>query len=83
MIEAVVNIGEFLLSLLDLLFSIFGFLGSSLLNGVNFFISTLTNLPLFLLDLFNELPPFYKVGISGVFGLLLLVVFLKIVSLVR
>lgn len=77
------DLKEFLISIFDLLFKVLSFCLESFSNGVNFFISTFTNIPLFILDLFNELPSFYRIGISGIFGLLLLVVFLKLVALVR
>ncbi len=72
---------EFIDNLISLLFNVIKFLGSSLIDGLNFFISTFVTVPLYILELFNELPPIFKIGISGIFGLLLLVVFLKIVSL--
>lgn len=83
MIEAFRDIGSFLLSLLDLFFKVLSFCIDSFFNGAQFFISTFTNIPLFLLELFEELPSFYQVGITGIFGLLILVVFLKLILLVR
>lgn len=83
MINAFKDIGSFLLSLIELLYNVLVFCLDSFFNGIQFFISTFTNIPLFLFDLFKELPPFYQVGITGIFGLLMLVVFLKLVALIR
>lgn len=74
---------EFIISIFNLLFNVIGFLGSSLINGLNFFITTFVTIPNVLFEIFNELPSFYKIGITGVFGCLLLVVFLKLIALVR
>ncbi len=83
MINMFKDLLEFFGSLFKLLYNVLTFCLNSFLNGIQFFISTFTNIPLFILDLFEELPPFYRIGISGVFGLLILVVFLKIATLVK
>lgn len=74
---------DFLNSIFDLLIDSFTFLSSSFLNGIQLFIALFTNIPNLLLDLFNELPNFIQIGLSGAFGFICLVVFLKIVSLVK
>ena len=81
--EQNVTLLNFITSIFNLFVNVISFLGNSLFNGLNFFITTFTTIPNILFEIFNELPSFYKVGLSGVFGCLLLVVFLKIVSLVR
>lgn len=81
--EQNVSLIDFIISIFNLLFNVVGYLGSSLLNGLNFFISTFSSIPNILFEIFYELPSFYKIGLSGVFGCLLLVVFLKLLALVR
>lgn len=81
--EQNVTLLDFLTSIFNLFVNVFNFLGNSLLNGLNFFITLFTSIPKVLFEVFNELPSFYKTGLVGIFCCLLLVVFLKIVSLVR
>lgn len=81
--EQDLNLIDFIISIFNLLVNVVGFLGSSLINGLNFFISTFTAVPNLIFDILSELPSFYKIGITGVFGCLLLIVFLKLVALVK
>ena len=81
--EQNVSLLDFITSIFNSFINVISFLGSSLLNGLNFFITTFTSIPNILFEIFNELPSFYKVGLTGVFGCLLLVVFLKLVSLAK
>jgi len=74
---------DFLNSVLKLIVEAFGFLSTSFINGIQFFIALFTNIPNLLLDLFYELPDFVQVGLSGTLGFICLVAILKIVSLVK
>lgn len=74
---------ELFTTLFDLLVSSIDFLGSSFINGIQFFLSLFINIPNFLLDLFGELPEFMQIGLSGAFGFICLVVFLKILALLK
>ena len=74
---------NFFTSLFDLCITLIDVLSDTLINGLQFFVAMFTNVPLFLLDIIKELPPFMYFGLTGVFGLLFLVVILKLISLVR
>lgn len=74
---------EFVSSLIELFVKSLTGLVTSFLNGVQFFFSTLSNIPLFIVDIFQELPSFFQVGLSGILGLLLFVVFMKLYALVK
>lgn len=72
-------IWELLKGIFDLVVLIF----DSLTNGIAFFITTMSKLPSFLIDLFYTLPTFIRIGLGGVFGLLIFVVIFKIIVLIR
>lgn len=74
---------EFFQSLLDLIGNVIIFCSSIFVNGIQFFITSFTTIPSILFDLFNALPSFYRMGITGVFGLLLFVVFGKLIALIK
>lgn len=74
---------DLLFSIIDLLFNVFNFLLSSFVNGIRFFASTFTSIPNLVFDLFNELPDFFNIGLTGIFGLLLTVVFFKLLVLFK
>lgn len=74
---------EFFVTLFNLLINSIDFLGSSFINGIQFFLSLFINIPNFLFDLFVELPEFVQIGLSGTFGFICLVVFLKILALLK
>lgn len=77
------NVVEFFYQFFLLIWNTVLFLSDALINGIQFLSSTLVSVPLFILELFNDLPNFVQVGISGVFGLLLVVIILKIVALIK
>lgn len=77
------NVFEFFYQFFLLIWNTVVFLSDSLINGIQFLSSTLVSVPLFILELFNDLPKFVQVGVSGVFGLLLVVIILKIVALIK
>jgi len=74
---------EFFVTLFDSVISVIDFLASSFINGIQFFISLFTNMPSYLLDIFSSLPDFIQIGISGAFGFVALVVFLKLLALLK
>lgn len=78
--------GEFIQlcgSLIKLFVNSLEFLFSSFINGVQFFTSTFTNIPNLIFDMFKELPSFFQIGLTGVFGLLLFVVLAKLFALIK
>lgn len=77
------SIFDIVVSILGSLISIIEFLLVSFKNGIQFFTSTFTSIPNLLFDLFDLLPSYFQVGISGIFGLLLLVVFFKLLILFK
>lgn len=72
-----------LTSIIQLLFNVFNFLLSSFVNGISFFASTFTSIPSLVFELLYELPDFFRIGLLGVFGLLLTVVFFKLLLLFK
>lgn len=74
---------EFFKALWDLVINSIDFLSSSFTNGFQFFISLFVNIPNFLFDIFGHLPDFIQVGITGAFGFIALVVFLKLLALLK
>ena len=74
---------HFLGSIINGIIILFITLINSFTDGVNFFISTFTHLPSIFYSIFLSLPEFYQIGIRGVFGLLLLVIILKIIVLIK
>lgn len=74
---------SFLNSLIKLVSNVFDSLGSAFINGVQFFISLFITIPNFLFDIFKDLPSFIQIGISGALGFILLVIFLKLLALLK
>lgn len=72
---------EFITFFFNFLIDGISFLGSSFINGLQFLLSTFITIPSLVLDLFYSLPGFFQVGLSGVFSLLLCVVFFKLLAL--
>lgn len=70
-------------SVIELLFNVFNFLLASFVNGIRFFASTFTSIPNLIFELLYELPDFFRIGLTGVFGLLLVVVFFKLLVLFK
>ena len=81
--EIVSKIVSFVFSILSLLYNVLVFLFDSFINGFQFFVSTFTNIPNLVFELLNELPPFFQVGLTGIFGLLLVVVFFKLYQIIK
>lgn len=77
------NIVNFGIKLIGSLVKLIDVLLSSFINGIEFFTASMTTIPTFVIDLLNGLPSFFKVGLTGVFGLLLLVVFFKIFAIIK
>ena len=76
-------IGTLLTSILTLLYNVFDLLLKSFVSGIQFFSSTITTIPDLIFDLLDSLPGFFQVGFTGVFGLLLCVVFFKLFQLFK
>lgn len=74
---------EFFTTFFSFLIDGISFLGGSFINGLQFMLSTFITIPSLVLDLFYSLPSFFQVGLSGVFSLLLCVVFFKLLVLFK
>lgn len=70
-------------SILKMIWNIVTNLDDVFLNGIQFFVSTFTNIPNFIFDILYELPVFYRNGLIGIFGLLLFILTIKIISLLK
>lgn len=77
------TIYDLLSSVIGLLVNLANFLLTSFISGIEFFSSTFISIPNLLFDLFFELPDYFRVGLSGVFALLLVVVFFKLLILFK
>lgn len=76
-------VSELITSIFTLLYNVVKFLITHFTSGVQFFASTFTSIPNLIFDLLYELPSFFQVGLAGIFGLLLFVVFFKLFQLVK
>ena len=74
---------DFLSSILVDFVKVLGLLLESFVNGFKFFTSAMSTIPGFVVDILNSLPSFFKVGLTGVFGLLLFVVFFKLFAIIK
>lgn len=74
---------SFIGSILETIYNLVKVLLSSLVNGLEFLGLSLTTIPNFLFDTFNGLPDFFKVGYTGLLGVLLLVAIFKLLSIIK
>lgn len=74
---------DFIIFFFNFLIDGISFLSSSFINGLQFLLSTFITIPSLVLELFYSLPNFFQVGLSGVFSLLLCVVFFKLLVLFK
>lgn len=77
------EIVDFVVSTIRLLYETISILPNLFINGLQYFVSTITTVPLFIIDLFHELPEFMQVGLSGILGLFMFIVFLKLFALLK
>lgn len=64
-------------------YNLINLLFSSLINGLKFFLMILTYVPNYFFDLFYDLPMFFRIGFTGVFGLLLFVLIFKLLKIIN
>ena len=78
------DVGEFVLLLLEMLFHFIVSIPSILTSGIEFITFILIRLPSIITNnMFSELPFVFRYGLSGAFGVVILISFLKIYSLVK
>lgn len=70
-------------AIFDLLGDILTFLGTMVIGAFDFFRIVFLDLPIFLLDIFNDLPMFIRMGISGVFGVVIVITVLRVLKLLK
>lgn len=78
----IVNFVQQLGGIITGLFKLVGVLFTSIFNGFQFFISSLSTIPNYIFDILNSLPSFFQIGLTGVFGLIIGITILKVVSIV-
>lgn len=77
------SIWNLLTSIISLFTDTIGLIIDSFVNGIQFFVSTITSIPNLVFDILDELPVFFQIGLTGVFGLLLFVIFFKLLQLIK
>ena len=80
---SLVKFGSVLLDLLKGIVELFGLLLDSLANGIAFFITIMSKIPTFIFELFNSLPGFIRIGLSGALGIMIFIVIIKVIVLIR
>lgn len=78
-----VQLANVIKTLLETIYNLITILLDSILNGFKFLGMSLTYIPNFLINIFNDLPDFLKVGYTGLLGCLLVIVIFKLISIIK
>lgn len=69
-------------SVLNGLFSLFKLLLDSIISGFQFSFTSFSVIPQYIFDTLSSMPSFFQIGLFGVFGLVIGITILKIVSII-